>query len=224
MPEYLDRSTDKGNSLLDFNGATAAGESFNPASIVHCRYFFKAAAADANGNIVIKFGKEIKTYAMTGRTVEGFVKNLLRNPSQNGDTITNPPEVWKVDQTPFDFGVAEQCFVVIELEQNNNWMFSQTSIAIDRKESNNFDNDNRDLKHVHPTSGLGSDTPIDKAECRIVYFSVLRRDDKGPRMFKFNVRFIDRPAGTASEIIIDPDIPNTGASPFPPPGGGPAII
>lgn len=207
--EYIDRSTSQNDKAI-LNGASSLV--FNPAYILHCKYSFGFLTDPGSGEAILRFRRTLKAYKPDGYTsIDGFIDEVWRDHIKGTEIYPVPPR--QPSASPFDIGVGRPCFLVIELDKTRNWMFSQHKTAVTKKDKAYAGEDGA-VYHVRPSTGRGETGHIQDEECRIVHFEVLARADMNERLYDFNVRFID--GGYAIETVIDPDIPNTGAAPFPP--------
>lgn len=214
MVTYIDRSDLPNADEPLFEGVQL---NFQPEYILHCRYSF--GWSEVNGQKTITFTKKVTTYIPerlgSALSIDAFINELragaikhrvIANPKQPDDVPKEP------DSTPLDIGVDARCFVVVDLDPRCNWMFSQQSAAFTQKFEGHKD-ENGQLHHIRPSTGKAETQVITDEECTICFFQVHARSDREPRPFNCNVRLIDRAAGYALEIGIDPDIPNTGDRP-----------
>lgn len=196
---------------------------FEPRSIVHCYFSFHNDAAQVEENDQasstkrnIRLWSTRTTYRRRDQQrpdVEHFVRALTSGGISDQYVVApNAPDPTGRDRTPYDVGVAEQCYVVIELDDECDWMFSQKYDGFQAK-AGHFEGETTDLRHVHPGTGESSSSHIKDDECMIIHFRVRERKDREPRFFYCNVRLVDRKTGHAVEIGIDPDVPNSGNNP-----------
>lgn len=208
----IDEREDLFDATLRLKSPVPCG--FSPKYILHCLYDITPKTSPS-GRVEIKFNKTVTAYVRANLNIRDFITELT-----DGGIVTfvpkvpQPPENNRPNPTPFDLGVDRQCFVVIQLSGNANWIFSQTTHAITRKNDKHPDED-FDLFHIDPVSYGHDPDPIENQACRIIYFSLFGRSDKEERLFNFHVRLVHSNL-TSTELIIDPDIRNTGDPVIPP--------
>lgn len=183
---------------------------FEPKHFILCEYRFSISPYDTTGRKLIWFDSEINTYDANMYNVLEFASKALKG-TPNKYKLPNPslPE----NGMPLDFGVNAPCYIFIKISNENNWMFSRTRCAITAKNQAVSADEDGEVYHID-ASGNYQTAPHNKSDCRLIYFPIYRRKDLLPRYYNLNIRLVDR--GFSIETIIDPDIPNTGASPFPP--------
>lgn len=136
------------------------------------------------------------------------------------------------DAGPIDLPITEQCWVVLELEDDINWRFSSTQPAVTTKAPEtplapNKIGLNANLRYVYDDDAhTVVDDPAkgpEGANCRIVYFRVVGRAKDKVQGMNFVVELYpvaDKNGvvvGKVIPLIIDPDVPNEGGPGYPSP-------
>lgn len=190
---------------------------FDPKIYIHCRYLFVVNKTSTNENIIFK--KEISTYLISTESIKEIVDGIIDGkPVGSLTENAKDPNIFRTNgiSTPFDIGINQQCYIIIELDRRHNWHFSKKFKAIAQKITNNNGHEDGDVFHVSSITRSHFPDPLVSENCTIAYFGVKSRGSPHEaREYDVRVRF--NQDNYAVELNIDPDIPNTGAAPFPPP-------
>jgi hypothetical protein len=189
-----------------------------PEQIIYAKCDF---GLDATGKRIAFQYSDLRAYPRVD--IDVFVTSLLKNGA--------PPAVIDklfmaaadpILRTPFDLNVNRPSYVVFELESSHNWQFQKGGAGLSNKGSIKYDN--CDLVHAW-AEGTGANmqvyfradaVPVDN--CRVVYFSVLRRAAHEGQPVNLHLEFIQDAGANEKRLILiaDPDIKNDGSQPYPP--------
>jgi hypothetical protein len=176
---------------------------WEPLEIVYSRYSFEATARG------IRFFSEPSS-VVVDMNLQELLAALLENGGANASRANSghhvQPRPGMAPATPLDILVRKPCLVVVELDPSKDWRFRRGDVALTSKAD--YENDNCALRHIYADGSLGSDPPADRG-CRIIVFAVVRREDGERQSFNFHVE-LQQQGGEWMEIVIDPDVPNTG--------------
>lgn len=143
--------------------------------------------------------------------IKKFLKALVKDPppKPSGTKAPDPAR-----EHPLGIPVDAPTNVVIVLDPKKDWQFRDGKPAITAK--GDYGDDNYGSWHVDAVGNALMDFP---EECKIAYFSVVRRPPDGQpnaiQRFNLHLEFLQKDKRWA-EIIIDPDVPETGSEGFPP--------
>lgn len=149
-----------------------------------------------------------------GFDIEAYVRALAGKASSGGHPPKPPIDGGSL-QTPFDIEVAEQCYVVLELDLAVNWRFREGSMGVSTKLD--FGDSNFGLAFIDEAGGVHRDKV--PADCRLAWLSVAERRPPSRQGFNLDMAFQFASANPAITLalptLFDPDIPSSGGSNFP---------
>lgn len=166
---------------------------------------------DPNAKMKLYFTASPSSAVFNTKPIDEFARGLLAGPALGGveRQLRDPPPPLIPPPGPIDIVVEQACYVVIELDSAIDWQFRSGGAGVTAKAD--YSDDNCELRHVNADGTITVDAP-GKNGCRIIYFSVVRRqngvDDR--QHFNLHVEFPQAAGYNSIEIIIDPDVPNNG--------------
>ncbi|MET0273021.1 MAG: nucleotide synthetase [Phenylobacterium sp.] len=178
-------------------------ESWNPIGIAHFLLGFEANKTTGRAEF---YAKPVwNTYE--AKDVDQYAQYVL-------DGSRGKLEITK---TPFDIGVENQTFIMLELAPEINWQFARGEYGCTTKGEPTTDNFG--LWHIHRK--YVERGPISRDGCRLVYFGLARRKGYEGQAFNLHVEFLQDDPDDVSEpkrlpVIFDPDVGNNGGFPIPP--------
>ena len=213
-----------GNELRRM-GEKPAAEDFKPVQIVHGRLLLlpQEASTTARQPQRMIFGVRLKygpaKSVISAEEVHAFAQDV----ADGKDPLAGDFKHFFAP-SPYDIGVASQCWIVLELEKEwTNWQFETGAFAVTTKKD--YQSDNHTLRCAYPRKHPnGSDKPADAAipadGCRVAYFGVAKRGYPESQFINIHTEFLqEAPSGTEQHrlrVIFDPDVPNTGPDAIPP--------
>lgn len=178
---------------------------FNPVEIVYTRYAIDRTRPPGRQVVSRPGGCVIR-----GMSVDDFIASRVKK-DPLPTCATTYGQLAEAASRPIDIYVSDECWLVIELDEQEKWQFTPGQPAITTRDDHK--DDNWGLTHVMPKGpSAGGDGPSGPG-CRIIYFGVHARCGHERQRFICNVDFSQ--IGFLDEQI-DPDIPNDGGKfPFP---------
>lgn len=190
---------------------TTTSHPFRAAEIVYNRYRYTISSNGKFKLIPKAFG-----YVIHRTDIDKFLKDLAKKPdwSHYDKKYSRPPASEDPDPgTPLDVLVQKQCYVVMELDRNQDWQFTREGPGLIGKD--NYGDANFRLMHVDANGVAFDPTMTNPPASRILCFCVAYREPYQHHKFDMFVELLQDADQPPLRVAIDPDVPESGGEEIP---------